>query len=316
MRARELARMKGQLERLTRSQRRALAANLAALENREASIEVIESGTYDQLVCPHCSGEHVVKNGSARKLQRFMCRSCCRTFNALTGTPLSHLRCRDRWPEYAKALLEGLTLSQAAERVGINIKTAFLWRHRFMALPKTLMAQTLTGVAEIDETYFLRSNKGQRHGLDRAPRHRGGKATKRGLSGEQVPVLVARDRSGATADFILESNDADHIVKELKPILPKDAVLCTEGNPVMMAAGRKLAVEHHAVNVAAGVRVDGPWHVQNVNAYHSRLKEWMRRFKGVATKYLDSYLGWFRLLSRSPGFLPEPAPLLAMAIRG
>jgi hypothetical protein len=34
-------------------------------------------------------------------------------------------------------------------------------------------------------------------------------------------------------------------------------------------------------------------------AYDSRLKTWIRRFNGVATKYLDSYLGWFRTLDRS-----------------
>ncbi|MBI4740348.1 MAG: IS1595 family transposase, partial [Betaproteobacteria bacterium] len=44
--------------------------------------------------------------------------------------------------------------------------------------------------------------------------------------------------------------------------------------------------------------VAGVYHVQNVNAYDSRLKEWMRRFHGVATKYLPNYLGWRRLLER------------------
>lgn len=70
-----------------------------------------------------------------------------------------------------------------------------------------------------------------------------------------------------------------------------------------------------SVNVSAGVRVDGPWHVQNVNAYVSRLRSWMRRFKGVATKYLASYLGWFRMLDRAPGSAPEPASVLVLAIR-
>jgi hypothetical protein len=32
---------------------------------------------------------------------------------------------------------------------------------------------------------------------------------------------------------------------------------------------------------------------QNVNGLHSRLKQWIDRFKGVATKYLDNYLAWF-----------------------
>ena len=38
------------------------------------------------------------------------------------------------------------------------------------------------------------------------------------------------------------------------------------------------------------------YHIQNVNAYDSRLKQWIKRFNGVATKYLESYLAWMRLL--------------------
>ena len=37
-------------------------------------------------------------------------------------------------------------------------------------------------------------------------------------------------------------------------------------------------------------------HINNVNAYHSRLKQWLNRFNGVATKNLPSYLGWRRAL--------------------
>jgi hypothetical protein len=40
------------------------------------------------------------------------------------------------------------------------------------------------------------------------------------------------------------------------------------------------------------VRVTGALHIQNVNAYHSRFKEWLRRFHGVASHYLSNYLGW------------------------
>ena len=41
------------------------------------------------------------------------------------------------------------------------------------------------------------------------------------------------------------------------------------------------------------------FHIQTVNAYHSRLKGWIQRFRGVATKYLHSYLGWFRRFEHS-----------------
>jgi hypothetical protein len=38
----------------------------------------------------------------------------------------------------------------------------------------------------------------------------------------------------------------------------------------------------------------GVYHIQNVNVCDSRLKQWMGRFHGVATKYLENYLGWRR----------------------
>jgi hypothetical protein len=69
----------------------------------------------------------------------------------------------------------------------------------------------------------------------------------------------------------------------LKPFLTRDVVLCTDGSPALASAARHLGVAHHAVNLSAGIRVDGAWHVQNVNAYHSRLKGWVGKFRGVAT---------------------------------
>lgn len=59
----------------------------------------------------------------------------------------------------------------------------------------------------------------------------------------------------------------------------------------------------------------GIFHVQNVNAYDTRLKGGIRRFNGVATRYLDSYLGWFRAIDRTGGAGLNPASMLASAIR-
>ncbi|MDP2829143.1 MAG: IS1595 family transposase [Sulfuricellaceae bacterium] len=316
MRQRELAVLMNGLSKLTRTQRQMVVAELTAGEHKVASIEVIEGGASDHLCCPHCAAERVIKYGSVDGLQRYKCQGCRKSFNALTGTPLARLRMKGKWLEQAAVLRDGLSLTKAMERLNVSRPTAFRWRHRFLALPKTVQAQALTGIVEGDETFFLRSSKGQRQGLGRTPRKRGGKAEKRGTSKEQVPVLVARDRSGNTADFILDSDDADHIVDALKPILATDAIFCSDGSKAMAAAARKMKVAHRPVNLSAGIRViGGVYHVQNVNAYDSRLKDWLRRFKGVATRYLDSYLGWHRAIDRMTGGSLNPASLLAMAVR-
>src|SRR5487761_2739089 len=78
------------------------------------------------------------------------------------------------------------------------------------------------------------------------------------------------------------------------------------------AAVREIGITHRPINLAAGIRVIGRvYHVQNVNAYGSRLKEWMRRFHGIATRYLANYLGWRRLIDRNHGSLSPTNVILA-----
>lgn len=55
-------------------------------------------------------------------------------------------------------------------------------------------------------------------------------------------------------------------------------------------------VEHKILNATHGERIkERVFHIQNVNAHHSRLHQWMSIFRGVATKHLPNYLGRFRL---------------------
>jgi len=67
-----------------------------------------------------------------------------------------------------------------------------------------------------------------------------------------------------------------------------------------------------SLNLRAGERQWGIYHIQNVNAYGSRLKGWMKPFNGVATKYLANYLGRHRALDRDAGSL-APTGMLAAA---
>ena len=131
-----------------------------------------------------------------------MCRGCTCTFNALTGTPLSGLQQRGKWLAHTQALSQGLSIPRVAERLEVAWSTAFRWRHRFLQLPSQRQASALRGIAEADESYFLESSKGQR-ALLRQARRRGGKASQRGVSKEQVSVLMVRDRAGATANILV-----------------------------------------------------------------------------------------------------------------
>lgn len=286
------------IEGLSPAQKQRLKEVLEGTSDEAAVLSLIEEGGMAQHHCPACDGEMLYRWGRMKGLQRYRCRACGKTFTALTGTPLARLRHKGKWLQYAQALQEGVSIRAAAMRCGIAKNTSFKWRHRFLQQPACEKAHHMQGIVEADEAFFLESFKGQRH-LSRPARHRGGKAAKRGTSVEQIPVLLVRDRHEQTADFRLSGTAAQDIEPILQPLLAPDAVLCTDGAAAYKIIARHAGIAHRPVNIAGGVRVlAGVYHIQNVNAYTSRLKGWMGRFHGVATRYLDNYLGWRRMIER------------------
>lgn len=93
--------------------------------------------------------------------------------------------------------------------------------------------------------------------------------------------------------------DAVHVSAVLRPLLDKEYVLCIDGVAVYAAFARTSRNTHKVVPAKPRLRVkEAAFHIQNVNAYHSRLNNWMARFHGVATRNLPNYLGWRRMLER------------------
>ena len=77
-------------------------------------------------------------------------------------------------------------------------------------------------------------------------------------------------------------------------------LLCTDKHPSLGKYAKMNEFKHIELNLSKNIRViKNIYHIQNVNSYHSRLKEWLRRFKGVATRYLDNYLCWFDFVDRA-----------------
>ena len=275
-----------------------------------ASLAALELGVDDERRCPHCGAGGAVKRGKARGLRRFRCKECGRTFGALTGTALSGLHHKERWLSFGASLAEGETIKASAARCGIAPSTAHRWRHRFLAAVRQA-PDRLAGTVEADETFVLESRKGERK-LGRKPRRRGGKARKRGLSREQVPILVAADRGGETLSHTLPALNADSVKEVLEPVLARDALLVSDANRCYPPVAAALDVPHESINVSAGERIRGALHIQTVNSRHSQIKGFLRARRGIATKYLDSYLRWFHLIEL--GDRPSPRACLEAAM--
>lgn len=300
-----------QVERLNSDQFRRLQENLKSKELSNKVAANIET-PYHNMHCPDCQSQRKQRWGKRDGLQRYRCKDCKRTYNSLSNTPLSRLRKKKQWLEYSGCLVSGISIRKSAQKCDVHRNTAFRWRHRFLSNAKSVVPEKLSGIVEADETYFLRSEKGSKQ-LKRKPRKRGGKASQRGISKEQVCVLVCRDRQSNTIDHIFDRFTGDNLKAYLSKKISSDILFCSDGKSTYKKFIKEVGYRHGCLNLSKGIRkIKDIVHIQNVNAYHSRLKEWMQRFHGVATKYLENYLSWFRELDE---FASEIRPELIL-LRG
>jgi hypothetical protein len=219
----------------------------------------------------------------------------------MTGVPVSSVKMPDKMRRFAAQMARGgVPLRQSAKELEISLKTAFRWRHKILLGYSLHPSRKLTGIAEADETFFRYSEKGDKAVNRRRTAHkRGGKASQAGVSDEQVPVVVGCDRQG---ELILGVAGRGRVSqKDIERVLGNriddDAILCTDSHRSFRAFAGAHDFKYKPVNISKGRRVvKKVYHIQNVNNAHTRLKAWMVRFDGVATKYLGNYMGWFGLL--------------------
>lgn len=288
---------------LSEEQRAELDEKLTQPPKSKVSAAVVRrrKGPARMIDCPHCSSPLVKKFGSFHGRQKYKCGICGKTFTQLTNTPIAKTRYPEKWDRFVGYCVEGLSLRKIASKLEINVATAFSWRHKLMRAYAS--NQRLTGIAEADETFFLHSDKGNRFiSKVRKPRKRGGTAKTAGISTDQVPVVVGKDRDGNLIVGVagrgrVSARDIEQVLNE--HIDPK-AILCTDAHPSFKAFARANNIKCIQLNISKGKRVlRKKYHIQNVNSAHSSIKRWMTKFNGVSTKYLQNYMNWFCLLEET-----------------
>jgi hypothetical protein len=96
---------------------------------------------------------------------------------------------------------------------------------------------------------------------------------------------------------VLPKLDRASIAAALGSVMTTANTFCCDGGGAIVAFARRAGIVAHVLPRPGKPNPTAPdFHLNNVNAYHGRLKEWLRRFHGVATKNLPNYLGWRRAL--------------------
>ena len=270
------------------------------------------------IACPDCRSEKVVKWSVRRDgTRRYRCKACGRTFVLARNTVF--YRAKIGLPvirKYVEGMKEKDVLRHAAEKCGIGLKTSFFWRHKILdSLRGVMDGVLLDGIVESDETFFDISYKGARV-LPRDAHERGVAASRRGLSVEKTCVPCAVNRDGKSVSMVsnlgkvsgadLENAFACHVAE--------GAVWCSDKDRSYPGFAERHGLDLIQIR-SDGPRTRGTFHIQHVNAYHSGIKRMVNgHFRGVATKYLNSYLLWYNFYNYGGGTPDELVDRLAADI--
>jgi transposase-like protein len=274
--------------------------------------------------CPHCRCRDVQLWGRASGRQRYRCTGCGRTFNVLTGTPAAYIKKLELWPDFCRAMeAGGESLRAAARRLGIHASTAFRWRHRLLNELRARDAEELHGWIEIGVLgVYPVSLKGQKGGLGRPARTRASWPWAHPPP-ETVGVAIATDLE----DHVVTSVVGRYVLTEaeVEGMLGGRIRGRPDGRgPILVVHNNILRpYERFLESVALpGAGVCRAWKArvhcpplagsERLRIYWFRLRLWMARFRGVATRYLPNYLVWHRWLLplRRPGASSTPLDAL------
>ena len=287
---------------LDESERHTVIEELLSILSQSASdVDHAQSEVYqtNSISCPSCQSNDVRANGKYKDVQRYHCKCCNKYFRDTPGKIVFGLKKGNLLKAYLYHMLMGYSIKKCAEQTGICIQTSFDWRHKILSAFKQAVPEGFQGITESDDIFFLESGKGSRE-LPRKSRKRDSKATKRGISDEQIAVVTC-DRSQnkelkvATKGRI-SKKDLDRVFEGK---MDNVETLCTDTHRSYTSFAKDKELEHQKFNISKGQRIKNKiYHVQNVNNTAKRLREWMKPFNGVATKYLQNYMNWFMILER------------------
>lgn len=224
------------------------------------------------LTCPRCHSTKIVKNGRYKHRQNYLCKDCKKTLSTHTGTALNGIHKREKFMQYTKCLEEGLTIKQAAKQLNISISTSFAWRHKHLCALKTPKTNTFLQTRTLSIIKTPYSEKGSR------------KKSNNKLQTDTKSLICRDIQENASIQTFTTSKS---LYKLLNQHTFKEASCILKPNTQLKYVSKRCNLN---TNVATSVHKS---HYELVHRMEYNLRNWLSKFRGVATKYLDRYWNWF-----------------------
>ncbi|QDZ43060.1 IS1595 family transposase [Corynebacterium sp. sy039] len=275
-------------------------------EERQHLIEQLEQlfhePEYGEILsqCPRCECDSVVRKGTSKGGQRYLCKGCQRTFGHSTNKVLKTSKLSlETWRKFAECFIDGVSVRRSAERCGVAVATAFFMRHRVLELvEKNAKKVTVNrgNLAYIDETFFPINYKGAAVPDGVKAKKRGGLRKGKSQSRLLVCVVMGVTSTGSIFHQIAGYSSISKNTARLAlgDIVTSGCTVITDKGSGYVSALEELGATHRAYHSK-----DDRGKLAPINALHSKTKRFMRRFSSVASKNLHRYLSWMEWIDNN-----------------
>jgi len=272
------------------------------------------------MICRKCGKTHFIKNGhSPGGHQRYKCKECNSSQSADANTPLYNLKLKHKWSDFVFIMLDmesSKTCQSIADKLYIDKKTAHSWRHKFTTSLSNISPLELSEELEVDEIYLPFTVKGvigkEKYDIWEGVNHPDNKESdfriieqKKEEEKYQNIFLCIHNRNDDFTYYpiktlkkgIVSEADLNLIFNKLKL---KNRTIITDSEPSMKASLKNIDGINHltfkSYEIKKGILKQKNIHNNNINNTMKLLKDWLKDFHGVSTKYLQNYLNWFRFI--------------------
>jgi len=270
------------------------------------------------MYCRKCGHEHFVKNGHYNGKQRYQCKECKATQFSDANTALYNLKYKQKWVDYVSIMLEANQVHSCqaiSEMLDIEKKTVHQWRHKMLSCLNEFHNIEIGTEQELDEVYFPFCVKGrigkEKYDTYIKPKHPDNQESKlriqeKKMMDEHYQVICMcyhnRNKDFKLSPFKIQKKgivSEDDISRVLKDVDFNNKTVITDSEPSLKAYFKNCSEVNHLTfkssDIKQGIIIEKNVHNNNINNTVMLLREWIKKFKGVSTKYLANYLKWFRL---------------------
>jgi len=259
----------------------------------------------DGVYCPRCRGESVIRYGSYRVFQRYLCKDCDRTFNDQTGTVFEHsaVELRKWFLAVYTYIRFNTSLRQLDVEIDVSYKTIYRRVQRFLRALDAPRLQ-LEGPVEIDEFYVKAGLKGRER--DQPSRSRGLSTRGRGTYAEdKLPVFILADRGSDERCVVPAKAATESKIRLLLADRQQESLtVYTDGFRAYDPLEEDDAFTREYVVHGDGEYVDGDVHVNTCESHASLARRWLSPHRGISKDRLTPYFRAFQLrreVFRKPG---------------